>query len=293
VTRVILGELVKLRTTRTVWFAAAGALAATLVALAWNCWQASIYLQPFDRYLAQMVRRPKEDIPADTLTRLHALWQAQHDPDRIAANLVTSGQYLGALLVCLLAVLLVTGEYRHRTATATFLATPNRTLVIVAKLVTAVLVAGMFWALSLVLDLAVAAVFLTTAGHGDHLVGADAIRSILLNLAVYVVWAVFGVGIGALIVRQVGAALLVAVLYLPATAAVGLAFQLIHDTLIPADWVLGLQVALPVIASQIMVTPGEAFAGAPPQWVGAVVLLSYGLLGAIVGVFRERRRDIA
>ena len=54
-----------------------------------------------------------------------------------AANIFTSGQYFGGLFVLLLGILLITNEYYHQTATATFLTTPHRTKVIVAKLITA------------------------------------------------------------------------------------------------------------------------------------------------------------
>ena len=46
---------------------------------------------------------------------------AQH-----TAEIFTSGQFLGLMLVIIVGVLVVTNEYTHQTATATFLTTPRR-----------------------------------------------------------------------------------------------------------------------------------------------------------------------
>jgi hypothetical protein len=51
----------------------------------------------------------------------------------IAAGLLAAGQFLGVMLAMLLAVLVVTNEYAHQTATATFLTKPHRGAVIAAK----------------------------------------------------------------------------------------------------------------------------------------------------------------
>ena len=45
----------------------------------------------------------------------------------LAANIYTSGQFFGLLFVMLLGMILVTNEFFHQTATATFLTTPQRT----------------------------------------------------------------------------------------------------------------------------------------------------------------------
>jgi hypothetical protein len=42
-----------------------------------------------------------------------------------------------------------------------------------------------------------------------------------------------------------------------------------------------------------MVTVGRAFEHAPPQWVGAVVLIGYGVVAGVIGTLITRRRDIS
>ncbi len=63
-----------------------------------------------------------------------------------AANIFTSGQFFGLLFIVILGALVVTNEFFHQTATATFLTTPQRTRVITSKLIAAVLLAAGFWA---------------------------------------------------------------------------------------------------------------------------------------------------
>jgi hypothetical protein len=42
-----------------------------------------------------------------------------------------------------------------------------------------------------------------------------------------------------------------------------------------------------------MITPGQAFEHAPPQWVGAAVLIGYAVVSGLVGISLTRRRDIS
>ena len=61
-------------------------------------------------------------MPADQAEQI----QAASDAINVAANLYTSGQFFGVLIVMLLGAILVTNEFFHLTATTTFLVTPRR-----------------------------------------------------------------------------------------------------------------------------------------------------------------------
>jgi len=82
------------------------------------------------------------------------------------------------------------------------------------------------------------------------------------------------------------------ILYLLGAAAILIIFQLIHN-LYPHNWILSAQVVAPAIASEVMITPGQAFEHAPPQWVGAAVLIGYAVVSGLVGISLTRRRDIS
>jgi len=288
----IISELLKLRTVRTWWIAGAGMAAVTLLMALWNSWQASTFLRSFDEYLAGAIRRPREDLSTEQVEVMHKLWETHSDPSRIATSLYTSGQPLGLLLACLLAILLVTNEYQYRTLTATFLATPRRARVVVAKLVAVVIASAGLWLVSTLVAGGVGFGFLSSQGVGLQLGTADVSRAVLLNLAAYAVWGFFGFGLGVLIRSQVTAMVAATALYFLTSVVVAFGFQAVHDLVIEEDWVLQAQVIVPGVASQIMTTPGELFAGAPPQWTGAAVLLSYGLLAAVLGTVLLRRRDV-
>jgi ABC-type transport system involved in multi-copper enzyme maturation permease subunit len=119
------------------------------------------------------------------------------------------------------------------------------------------------------------------------------LRAILLNLAAYAIWAVFGVGFGALVRSQLGAIVAATVLYLVGATAAGSVFDLIYTYVITKDWILALQVIVPAVASTVMISPTKTFTQSPPEWVGAVVLIAYGIVAGVVGTWILRRRDIA
>lgn len=285
-------ELFKLRTTSTWWVFTLATALSTAVVLVIDCVQAHSLFKTFPEYLALESHGNAADIPPQFLARIQADWQAGHGVLGQAASIYTAGQLIGVLLACLLGVVLVTSEYHHQTATTTFLLTPRRASVVGAKLITAVIVAGLFWLLSTLLSLITGAVFLASEGYGTQLGYWDVVRAVLLNLAVYAVWAVFGIGLGALIRHQLAATVTVTVLYLAGTAASSI-FELINTYVIQQDWVLSAEVVIPSVASAVMTSPVKTFTESPPEWVGAVVLTAYGVIASLVGTTILRRRDIA
>jgi ABC-type transport system involved in multi-copper enzyme maturation permease subunit len=209
----------------------------------------------------------------------------------IAADMLTSGQFLGVLLAMLLGVLIVTNEYAHQTATATFLTNPHRGAVIAAKLAAAVAVGVLFWFASTAIDVIVTPIYLNSQHVSVALTDWIPLRSVLLNLLAYAMWGVFGVGLGSLFRSQVAAVVSAMAVYLVGAAAVLIVFNLIylayHHT-----WILGAPVVAPAVASLVMITPGRAFDHAPPQWAGLLVMTGYAMLLGTVGVLRTQRQDI-
>jgi ABC-2 type transport system permease protein len=190
-------------------------------------------------------------------------------------------------------MLVVTNEFFHQTATTTFLVTPRRTRVILAKFLATVATSVAFWALALLLSLVVGVLYLRSEGLGTYLGDWAVWRSVLLALAVYAVWAVFGVGLGVLIRSQIGAMITGTVLYLIGTQAAQIVFFLIYTFWIKKDWVLTSMVVVPSIASLVMTSVTKLYPQSPPAWVGAVVLVGYGLVAGFIGVLLTRRRDIS
>ena len=264
-------ELLKIRTTSTWWLLGIGAFLATALAFAINAWLAH-----------QVLSGNGEDFG---VSGDQAAAPAQ------AANLYTSGQYLGLLFVMLIGILMVTNEFFHQTATTTFLTTPRRTSVILSKLGAASLLGFGFWLATTVIDLVAGSIFLTLDGHGTQLGEWTVHRALLLNLLAYAIWTILGVGIGTLIPNQLGAVITAAVLYLVGTQVVQLLFFLLSGWL-DSQAVVKWQVVWPAVASQVMISGGSTEL-TPDWWVGALVLVGYALVSGVFGVLITRRRDIS
>jgi ABC-2 type transport system permease protein len=212
------------------------------------------------------------------------------EPINVATSLYTSGQYCGVLIVLLLSAIVVTSEFFHLTATTTFLVTPRRESVILAKFGASIIIGLVVWAFTTVLNLIFAPLILKNLGLGAQLGEPAVWRAIGLNALAYVLWAVLGVGAGVLIRSQIAATLVLAITYVVGTQAIGIVFILLSNNV--AKWFDKLQVIVPTTASQLMVS-GTDLPGNPPRWVGAAVLVAYAVVGGAVGTMITKSRDIS
>jgi hypothetical protein len=143
-----------------------------------------------------------------------------------------------------------------------------------------------------VLSLIATPIYLNSQHVSINLTEWTIVRSMLLNLLAYVVWAIFGLGLGTLLRSQIGSVITGLCLYLLGTAAIVIIFNIIHN-LYPRDWILTAQVIAPAVASRIMITPGLVEPHAAPQWAGAAVLIGYAVVTGFIGILITRRRDIS
>ncbi len=280
--RLIRAEIAKVRTTRTWWLLALGIVAFTALAFTANAFQHHYELFPpgGDRQ-----RDPDEQATIATAHTSAGL-------AKIAADMMTSGQFFGLLLAMIMGILVITNEFFHQTATTTFMTSPHRTTVVLAKASAAILFGGLFWLVATVLDLIATPIFLNSQHVSVSVTQWTVVQSVLLNLLAFAIWAIFGMGLGTLIRSQIGAVVTGMALYLLGTAAVAILFQILHN-LIHRDWVVTAEVVAPAIASGVMITPGQAFPHAPPQWVGGAVLIGYAVVTGFIGILIMRRRDIS
>jgi len=293
--RLLKSEFLKIRTTNVWWLFLIGAFVFTALSL-W-IWMgtgagqinnaAAASSEPFV---------PPEGLSPVEVETARQQWELEHSLTRtlvsVAANVYTSGQFFGLMFAMLLGAILVTNEYFHQTATATFLATPHRTAVIVAKLATAVLAAGFFWIFSTAISVAAGVMFFNAKGYGPQLDQWPVQRAILFNGLAYALWGVLGVGLGVLIRNQIGAVLTGAISYVLGTQIVqGIAFLI--SVWLDATWPLKIMVAWPAVASSVMISPEKLYPEAPAWWVGGLVLVAYGVVFGVVGTLIMRKRDIS
>jgi ABC-2 type transport system permease protein len=83
-------------------------------------------------------------------------------------NAIIAGGVWGLIFAIVLGVTISSGEFRHHTATVTYLASPNRGRVLVAKAITGALGGAVFGLAGYAVTLTVGLSFV--AGHGYHLV---------------------------------------------------------------------------------------------------------------------------
>jgi ABC-2 type transport system permease protein len=194
-------------------------------------------------------------------------------------ELVFSTPTFPNVLLLILGIIGMTQEYRHRTATPTFLTTPRRGRVITAKVLAFAIVAVPLALVVLATTVVVVQLYAGARGDAPSL-GGDTLQTLAASGLVLVVFAVIGVGVGALVRNQVGA-IVGSLVYLfviePIVASIG-AIQ-------------GAYKWLPGGATQAVTSDFEAPDLLEP-WQGALLLLAYGLVAALVGTWLAARRDV-
>lgn len=193
-----------------------------------------------------------------------------------------AGTYIFALI---LGITAMTGEYRYQTITPTFLVTPRRGRVVVAKMI-AHLGVGALYAL---VGLVVAAVAGGTviAIRGEPLGwGAERLFPTMgLGVVAVALWTLLGIGLGTLVKNQIAAILTgVFITFLVEPLAT---FILAAQDL--DGWVRW----LPTNASSALMSPGDSFLEYLDWWAGGLVLLGYAAVLSGLGVVLSVRRDIS
>jgi ABC-2 type transport system permease protein len=193
--------------------------------------------------------------------------------DAMLAVLDTAGP--GSYIALLLGVLTVTTEFRHDTATVLFLQVPTRIRVMAAKTATVLLLGSALGVVELAVVLAVG---LPTGAVPPWLLNPDIGLHVAGQALVYPLYALLGLGIGAVFIYQ------------PLAVVLPLAWLLRVEDLVLHElpqtaylWSLANVTAALSYASDEVVLP---------FLVGGLALLGYALLAFSLGSARVVRRDI-
>lgn len=192
---------------------------------------------------------------------------------------VMSAASAGVLLILLVGISLMAGEFRHNTATSTFLISPDRRRVVAAKLAAGSVVGIGVAILASLLTLAVALPWLAAKDVDVSLFSADVGVPVLGALIGMALAAVAGVGLGALMSNQTLAITVVVVW----TATV--------DPLL-VGFVPEIGRWLPGGAASALAGTATIEGGLLPIWGAAFLFAGYGLAFAAAGTRLVVRRAI-
>jgi ABC-2 type transport system permease protein len=211
----------------------------------------------------------------------------------LAPMLYGSVSTFGYVFPVLLGALAITTEYRHQMLTPTFLATPKRGLVLGAKSAALLLFGAVYGVVGVIASVGAGAGALALFGLDTQLGNSDTWALIGRGVLALALWAVIGVGLGALIPNQVAAIVVI------------LAFtQFVEPTLravtMFADWAASLGRFLPGAASDALVgapslfNAGATATGVEPLdwWQGGLLLAALALVLTVVGYFVSWKRDV-
>ena len=114
------------------------------------------------------------------------------------------GSFAG-VFAALAGIMLVTGEFRFGTIRPTFLFTPRRSVVLVAKVIASILAGIVFAAIGEALSVGIGVLILNERGISLALHGNDYELLTLGTIAGTALWGGIGVGVGMIVRNQVGA----------------------------------------------------------------------------------------
>jgi len=209
------------------------------------------------------------------------------DNTTMVSTVYTAGLSLAYLLTLVVGVMSIGSEYRHKTITSTFLSTPKRVRVMVAK-VTSLLGIGVFYGLVfLVGSVGVGGAAIAIKGFSPFPEAGPIARALALSLLVLGLWSLLGLGAGILIPNQVAAILI-------AVGAAWIVEPLAGILLSLVSWGKDVVPYMPSQATSAMV--GQINTSSSTHllswWAGALVLVAYAAVLAGIGSILTVRRDV-
>ncbi|OOC55884.1 MULTISPECIES: ABC transporter permease [Nocardiopsis] len=191
----------------------------------------------------------------------------------------------GTLFTMVVGIMMVTSEYQHRTINVTFLTSPRRLPVVLSKVVAAVLVSLLFGVVVVGISALAAGASILSGGGELNLVDNQVPRILVGSVAAYAVYAMIGVGIGALIRNQV-AALVVSVLWVFMLEPILVVVPQLQDV---GKWMPGGAVSA---LYDTGVDYGFGAADLLPVWGAALVLVGYAAVAIALASVTTLRRDV-
>jgi ABC-2 type transport system permease protein len=191
-------------------------------------------------------------------------------------NVFEVGTKVGMIFAGLVGAMAITAEIRYGTIRPTFLVTPRRGPVIAAKLVVSGLAGIVFGVLAEALMAGAASLAFAARGIDAQFTGGDYVQLLLGGPAAAAMWAMIGLGVGALARNQAG------------TLVGLLVWMLLIENLLPG-FVPGAARFLPGAAGSELAGNNDQL----PAAVAALLLIGYAAAASTAGWIATLRRDVA
>lgn len=209
------------------------------------------------------------------------------DNTAMVSTVYTAGLSLAYLLTLVVGVMSIGSEYRHKTITSTFLSTPKRVRVMVAKVTSLLGIGALYGVVFLVGSVGVGGATIAIKGFSPVPEAGPIARALALSLLVLGLWSLLGLGAGILIPNQVAAILI-------AVGAAWIVEPLVGFLLSLVSWGQSVVPYMPSQATSAMV--GQVDTSSTTEllswWAGALVLVAYAAVLAGIGSILTVRRDV-
>ncbi len=209
----------------------------------------------------------------------------------IAPTLYALAASVGYVIPLILGTVMVTGEIRHQTLTATFLTTPRRGAVLWAKVVAGIGIGALFGVAGIIGSTGPAAGVLAAFGLDTELGSRDTWALIGRVVLAFAIWVVVGIGVGSLVRNQIAAVVgvLVFTQFVEPIARAAGAFL---DGVSEVTRYLPGAATDALVGSSIFAASGLN-AGSLEWWAGGLVLLGYAVVFLVLGGLFSWRRDVS
>lgn len=210
-------------------------------------------------------------------------------PAEITGSVYTLATSLGYVFPLVVGALIMTNEFRHQTATPTFLFEPRRHIVLAAKLVVGGFIGLLFGFAGVLGTLAAGIPVLMFKDVPLRLDDGDTWVSLLLTTVALAIWCMIGVGLGTVLPNQIGAIITI-------LAFTQFVEPIVRLGLAAFDATAGIAQFLPGAAAEAIAGSSFYAVGSSMELLGrlpgALVMLAYVAVLAIIGMRTTLRRDI-
>lgn len=198
---------------------------------------------------------------------------------------------IGYVFALVIGSLAVTGEFRHKTITASLLVEPRRHVLLAAKLLAGIPMGLLYGIVGTLAVVAGSAPILALMGDGAFLTEGATIRAIVMSMLAMALWTVMGVAFGSVLTNQIAAIVVLLAFTQFVEPIARIALAAFDATSSVAQYLPG-AAADALIGSSFFGAVGGESMGLLPQWGGALVMIAYIAVFALIGLFTTFRRDI-